>query len=344
MATLLMLPNIVAMLMLMGVLGWLYREHRDASVKFWLLGLTFVLVEAISVAVYKTSGALRPISHVVALDAYLLAGVTFGWAAGQDFLPGRRDLPFFTLPAMPMLVLCTLYGLGVTGPAAYVDIAALSLVIGLIYVSLMPAKGLGARLGLVGIHVGIWLPMTWMAVHGLRRALVYWGLGCLYLLVAFSFRCRVRRGAIGGIVIVAGFTIWAGCFFAHPYQASNAALDAFNEQLWTMQKFVVLLGMLLTLLEEAKEKLKREAMHDPLTGLPNRRLFDDRLEQAMGQVAALRNDYRAVRGGPGWVQASERYRGSQSRRRDAASRGGSGSRARCEPPTRWRGAGGMNSA
>ena len=48
-----------------------------------------------------------------------------------------------------------------------------------------------------------------------------------------------------------------------------------------MQKFFVILGMVLVLLEEQTRRRQDEAMHDPLTGLPNRRLFDDRLHQAL---------------------------------------------------------------
>src|ERR1019366_6682793 len=40
----------------------------------------------------------------------------------------------------------------------------------------------------------------------------------------------------------------------------------------------------LVLLEEQTRRLEQEAMHDPLTGLPNRRLFDDRLLQAVSRA------------------------------------------------------------
>ena len=116
------------------------------------------------------------------------------------------------------------------------------------------------------------------------RPMVYWGLACLYLLVAASFRRRVRRDGIGGLVIVSGFVVWALCFFAHPYVREIPEFNDLIEQIWTMQKFLVIIGMLLVLLEEQTGRLENEAMCDPLTALPNRRLFDDRLVQAISRA------------------------------------------------------------
>ncbi len=89
--SLLSLPDIVGMLILMGVLGW----SADAStatvrVDLWLLGLTFILVEAVAWRCFAARCVQSAWTHLVALDAYVLAGVTFGWAARRDLLPGTR--------------------------------------------------------------------------------------------------------------------------------------------------------------------------------------------------------------------------------------------------------------
>ena len=275
------IPDIVGMLLMMGVLVWLRRKHGSESVDLWLLGLLFILIENVASAVFRSSGPAHTGTHVAALDAYIVAGVTFGWASRQDLLPGRSHMPFFVLPAVPWFVLSTLYGLDLTVRAPYIAIAIASFCLGVIFLLFRLQGSLRLRGGLLAIHLAIWIPSVFMAFNGSLRGLVYWGLACLYLLVAVSFRRLLRRGQIGGSVILAGFVVWALCFLLHPVARTHPVFDDLIEQIWTMQKFVVILGMLLTLLESETERRKSEAMHDALTGLPNRRLFDDRLSQAL---------------------------------------------------------------
>jgi diguanylate cyclase (GGDEF)-like protein len=279
------LPDIAGMLILMSVLGWFRKRHRDERVDGWLLGLTFILVEMIATSVMHGARWVPVLTRVVGLDAYLLAAVTFGWAARRELLPGKSQLPQFLLPAVPLLVLTTLYGLNVTlTPSliqAYVLVVVASLVLGLVYLLFLVRTRRGLRSLLVLIHLTMWLPMLYFATQARLREVVYWGLACLYVLVAFSFRRRARAETIGPWVIMISFVIWAGCFLAYPLADGHVLTEGLIEQIWNLEKFFVVIGMLLVLLEDETERRRDEAMHDSLTGLPNRRLFDDRFAQAL---------------------------------------------------------------
>jgi diguanylate cyclase (GGDEF)-like protein len=278
---LLALPDIAGMLILMGVLNRLRRKYRDASVDIWMLGLTFILLESIAVAVLRGSPWLSNAAHTLALDAYVLAASTFGWAAREDMLPAPSQVPMLFPPSVPLFVLMTIYGIGTAPASVYLVITSASLLVGVAYLLIFVRGNRRFLSVLIAIHLVLWAPMTWMAYQGKLRMLVYWGLTWLYLLVAVSFRRRVRRDGVGGVVIVTGFVVWAFCFLAHPFVRDKPMSNGIVETVWTMQKFFVIIGMVLVLLEEQTRRLQDEAMHDALTGLPNRRLFNDRLVQAI---------------------------------------------------------------
>jgi diguanylate cyclase (GGDEF)-like protein len=105
------------------------------------------------------------------------------------------------------------------------------------------------------------------------------------------YNYRSRRSA-GSLITIVGFLGWAGVFVAAPLAGVFAPHAQIESEVWNLPKYVVAVGMILLLLEDQIEHNKYLALHDELTGLPNRRLFLDRL--AISLERARRSESKAA--------------------------------------------------
>ncbi|MGB7266082.1 MAG: diguanylate cyclase [Terracidiphilus sp.] len=127
--------------------------------------------------------------------------------------------------------------------------------------------------------------------------IVYFGC-CIHFWYAY------RRATAGTIITIAGFFGWSIVFVISPLLGVIFPALHLESEVWNLPKFVVAVGMILLLLEKQIEDNKYLALHDELTGLPNRRLFQDRLAGALdrarrsgSQVALMLvdlNDFKRV--------------------------------------------------
>jgi diguanylate cyclase (GGDEF)-like protein len=272
------------MAMLLSILYFLRRRHPREAVDLWLIGLLFIFLEAIVHAAYPAPGPWRLVAHVVALNFFLVAGAIFLWASGRDIFPRKATLVYLLINSLPVSALLTVYGLAIRDPRIYHAVATCGLFLGVASAfAIARSWKLGRGWWILFVQLCTWVPIWLFASAGLFRDAAYFLLFVLYLATAVVFQISLPRQSLGRVAIVTGFVVWSFVFLSHSWAANHAGYDVIADEIWNLQKFLVTIGMLLVLLEQQVSTNEWYAFHDHLTGLPNQRLFEDRLSDAIQQ-------------------------------------------------------------
>jgi diguanylate cyclase (GGDEF)-like protein len=280
----LLLPDLAAMAMLLSILFFLRMRHPREAVDLWLVGLLFIFLEAIVHAAYPAPGPWRIVAHVVALNFFFIAGAIFLWASCRDIFPHKTTLAYLLVNSLPVSALLTVYGLAIRDPRAYHAVAGCGLCLGIASTFAIDRTWkLGRGWWILFVQCSTWIPIWTFASAGLFRDAAYFLLFVLYFSTAVVFQISLPRRSLGKVAIVAGFVIWSFVFLSHSWAANHAGYDVISDEVWNLQKFLVTIGMLLVLLEQQVATNEWYAFHDHLTGLPNQRLFEDRLSAAIQQ-------------------------------------------------------------
>jgi len=280
------LPDMGAVALLACAFASVSRRSQMPVSGLWLTGWVMIELHFTAIMFLPLPGIWRTLAAIVGLAALTWSGILFMWAS----VPYRNERSSRWMLAA-LLFTNTLYIALITiNPAATWQLALAADLFGAapLAITLYSLRRFNQ-------------PLRWM-LNGLYSALtifllVFQGrpgngadlalnavLFTVFLGCCLHFLYTYRKATTGVFITISGFFFWAAVFVIAPSLSVFLPNLHLQDEVWNLPKYVVAVGMILVLLESQIEHNKYLALHDDLTKLPNRRLFQDRLGSALGRA------------------------------------------------------------
>jgi diguanylate cyclase (GGDEF)-like protein len=286
------LPSLVALAILVGVFWAILRAVSVERLHLWLAGWILVLVHFGAQFLGTGPQPWDKILLAISLNALELASLAFMISMSEIAYNPRRQLLQGAILGIPAILFTNAVVWDVSAHGFYYAVIAVALVASfwLIWSGYRTATTyvISILLALV-VFSGI---VAWTVAKGKLD----WSIDCILatfnFVVAVLYWRRFARTSAGVLTTVFGFVAWGAVFPLSAWMSVQMPGAHVESEVWNIPKYFVAVGMILTLLEDQISRSDYLAYHDELTGLPNRRLLDDRLQQAI--IHARRNGHQVA--------------------------------------------------